>query len=385
MRSKLKLPILLTASFASLVIAGSSTPDFTNSYSESPTSWFNEVSESEYFDSNFTSSWQTNETCDSGDALSVVTYNIWHNIAFVSDFGDEMEQSLGKVSKCADIVMFQEAWDYDDMIQDGPKDDMAARGFNMITPNGYYCDDPNIGIENDCSGLLMFYKTSLTLVKQLGFEAFNDVNGFDVHKEKGLWGAIFAKNGQYYYVFDTHFTYGDAGHLEGSSASDNSRISNMAQSKNFMASVVNANKASYPPALVIYGGDFNADFDSTNSNSNGQKLLNASGSDAAFIQPYDIAQAGATMGEFETSGFRSVWSGGQSQADTGPNASTSGYYDYDIFLIGDPAFFGGCSPTNVEYSGWAPAWNTLNSDQRKWPYYTHSDHYGRWMSVTAGC
>ncbi len=136
------------------------TPPFDAYYANHPKEWFDAASEIDYFNPSITRSWQLNESCNDTGFFSVASYNIFHNVPFVTDFGDEMEQSLGEVTRCADVVLYQEAWDYDDIIQDGPKADLAARGYSMLTPTGFYCDDSREGaIENDCSGLVIFYKT----------------------------------------------------------------------------------------------------------------------------------------------------------------------------------------------------------------------------------
>lgn len=362
-------------------------PTFDASYSNRPKAWYDKVSVSDYFNPSITRSWQLNEYCtEAPGTLSLATYNIFHNVPFVTDFGDEMEQSLGKVVKCADVVLFQEAWDYDDIIEDGPRADMAARGFHMVTPSGYYCDDPADGaIENDCSGLVLFYKSSLTLVKELGFSAFGTVNGPDVHKEKGVWGVILAKGGKYYYVFNTHFTYGDNSHMDGHATSDASRVSNMQQSLAFIRDLVNANRGSYPPASVLLAGDFNADFDSINPSNKGYQLLIQASAQGAFYDAWDYRNTlGASMGAYETGGFKSNWV--DSSVDTGPNGMASGVTgDFDTVLVGKPSYFNTCPATSVSYSGWAPRWNTLDTGTRKWPFYTHSDHYGRWLRLTPGC
>ncbi|MFY0568425.1 endonuclease [Archangium lansingense] len=353
-------------------------------YSNRPKVWFDEVGPNEYFNPSATPSWQLNETCDDSGALSIVSYNIFHNVPFVTDFGDEMEQSLGEVTRCADILLFQEAWDYDDIIGDGPRSDLVARGYSMLTPTGQYCDDSLGAIENDCSGLVMFYKRGTRLMKELGFRAFTTSNGPDVHKEKGVWGAIFSKEGRYYYVFNTHLTYGTNGHLEGDTPSDNSRISNMKQSLGFIEEAVTINRASYPPALVILGGDLNADFDAVTRPSRGHQLLEQASASAAFFEPADYRYMDAVMSSQETVGFKSNWVG--TAVDTGPNGMASGATgDLDAVLLGKPGHFGTCPFGNIQYSGWAPVWMTLDSGQRKWPYYTHSDHYGRWLKVTPDC
>ncbi|MCY1022733.1 endonuclease [Pyxidicoccus sp. MSG2] len=386
---KSRHPLLVLSVLLGLVLPGAalaeSTPSFDNRYSNRPAEWFDAVSEMDYFNTSLTRSWQLNEACNDTGAFTVASYNIFHNVPFVTDFGDEMEQSLGKVFKCADILLMQEAWDYDDIILDGPKADLAARGYGMVTPAGYYCDDSLDGaIENDCSGLVMFYKSGTSLVKELGFKAFTNVTGFDVHKEKGVWGAIFAKEGRYYYVFNTHLTYGENSHLDGHAASDGSRISNMQESLAFIQGAVSANKASYPPAHVLFGGDFNADFDSTVANSKGYQLLLQASASGAFLEPYAYRGAGAVLGGFETAGFKSNWPG--TAADTGPNGMSTGQKgDFDTVLLGKPAWFGTCPAASISYSGWAPAWQTLDTQQRKWPFYTHSDHYGRWLKVKPGC
>jgi hypothetical protein len=361
------------------------TPTFDAYYSNHPKAWYDAASEVDYFNPSITRSWQLNESCNDAGFFSVATYNIFHNVPFVTDFGDEMEQSLGEVTKCADVVLYQEAWDYDDIIQDGPKGDLAARGYSMLTPSGFYCDDPADGaIENDCSGLVIFYKSGTTLVRELPFQAFTTVNGADVHKEKGVWGAIFAKEGRYYYVFNTHFTYGSNSHLDGDATSDSSRISNMKQSLAYMRDRVNAYKASYPPALVLFGGDFNADFSSTLSNSKGYQLLGQASAQTSLYDPYDYRIGGAIMGGFEIAGFQSNWTG--TAIDSGPNGMATGARgDFDTVLLGKPSAFGSCTPTSISYSGWAPAWKTLDTAQRKWPSFTHSDHYGRWLRVKPGC
>jgi len=378
------LPAALTLMLASQAWA-EGTPSFDAYYSNHPKEWFDAASEVDYFNPSLTRSWQLNETCSDTGYFSVASYNIFHNVPFVTDFGDEMEQSLGKVTKCADVVLYQEAWDYDDIIEDGPKADLTARGYKMLTPSGYYCDDSGEGaIENDCSGLVMFYKTGTTLVKELTFQAFTTVNGVDVHKEKGVWGAIFAKEGRYYYVFNTHFTYGNNSHLDGDATSDSSRVSNMQQSLAFIRDRVNANKASFPPALILFGGDFNADFASNNSYSKGYQLLVQAAAQGSFLEPYDYSIAGAALGSYETAGFQSNWPG--SSADTGNNGMATGVKgDFDTLMLGRASAFGSCSPASISYSGWAPAWKTIDTSQRKWPSYTHSDHYGRWLRVKPGC
>ena len=353
-------------------------------HSNHPKVWFDAVGANDYFNPSATSSWQLNESCDDAGALSVASYNIFHNVPFVTDFGDEMEQSLGEVTRCADLLLLQEAWDYDDIIGDGPRTDLAARGYSMLTPTGQYCDDSLGAIENDCSGLVMFYKRGTRLMKELGFRAFSNVNGPDVHKEKGVWGAIFSKEGRYYYVFNTHMTYGHNSHLDGDARSDTSRISNMKQALELIEHEVTANQGSYPPALVLIGGDFNADFDPVARPSKGQQLLEQASASAAFFEPADYRYMDAVMGSQETVGFKSNWLG--ATIDTGPNGMASGVTgDLDTVLIGKPAHFGTCSFGEVQYSGWAPAWRTLDSGERKWPYFTHSDHYGRWLKVRPGC
>jgi hypothetical protein len=361
------------------------TPSFDAYYSNHPKEWYDAASEVDYFNPSITRSWQLNESCNDTGFFSVASYNIFHNVPFVTDFGDEMEQSLGKVTKCADVVMYQEAWDYDDIIEDGPKADLAARGYSMLTPSGFYCDDSGEGaIENDCSGLVLFHKSGTTLVRELPFQAFTTVNGVDVHKEKGVWGAIFAKEGRYYYVFTTHFTYGNNSHLDGDATSDSSRISNMKQSLAYMRDRVNAYKASYPPALVLFGGDFNADFTSAIGNSKGYQLLTQAAAQTYLYDPYDYRIGGAALGGFEAAGFQSNWSG--TTIDSGPNGMATGVKaDFDTVLLGKPSTFGSCAPTSISYSGWAPAWKTLDTVQRKWPFFTHSDHYGRWLRVKPGC
>jgi len=378
------LPAALTLMLASQAWAEGA-PSFDAYYSNHPREWFDASSEVDYFNPSITRSWQLNETCSDTGYFSVASYNIFHNVPFVTDFGDEMEQSLGKVTKCADVILYQEAWDYDDIIEDGPKADLTARGYKMLTPSGYYCDDSGEGaIENDCSGLVMFYKTGTTLVKELTFLPFSTSNGADVHKEKGVWGAIFAKEGRYYYVFNTHFTYGSNSHLDGDATSDSSRISNMQQSLGYIRDRVNANRASYPPALILFGGDFNADFASNNSYSKGYQLLGQAAAQSTFFEPYDYAIGGATLGSYETASFQSNWPG--STADTGPNAMATGVKgDFDTLLLGRASAFGSCSAASIAYSGWAPAWKTIDTNQRKWPSYTHSDHYGRWIRVKPGC
>ena len=72
------------------------TPSFDAYYSNHPKEWFDAVSEMDYFNPSLTRSWQLNETCNDAGALSVASYNIFHNVPFVTDFGDEMEQSLGE-------------------------------------------------------------------------------------------------------------------------------------------------------------------------------------------------------------------------------------------------------------------------------------------------
>jgi hypothetical protein len=90
------------------------------------------------------------------------------------------------------------------------------------------------------------------------------------------------------------------------------------------------------------------------------------------------------MGAYETASFQSNWVG--SSVDTGPNGMATGAKaDFDTVLVGKPAALGTCSAAIVGYSGWAPAWKTLDGTQRLWPYYTHSDHYGRWVKVKPGC
>ncbi|HEX8706225.1 MAG TPA: endonuclease [Myxococcaceae bacterium] len=361
------------------------TPTFDAYYSNHPKAWYDAASEIDYFNPSITRSWLLNESCNDAGFFSVATYNIFHNVPFVTDFGDEMEQSLGEVTRCADVVLYQEAWDYDDLIQDGPKADLAARGYSMVTPTGFYCDDSAEGaIENDCSGLVIFHKSGTTLVHELPFQAFTTVNGADVHKEKGVWGAIFAKEGRYYYVFNTHFTYGSNSHLDGDATSDTSRISNMKQSLAYMRDRVNAHKAAYPPALVLFGGDFNADFASTLATSKGYQLLSQASAQTSLYDPYDYRAGGAVMGAFEIPGFQSNWTG--AGTDTGPNGMATGPKgDFDTVLIGKPAAFGSCTPVSISYSGWAPAWKPLDSAQRLWPSFTHSDHYGRWLRVKPGC
>jgi hypothetical protein len=240
-------------------------------------------------------------------------------------------------------------------------------------------------IENDCSGLVLFYKSGTTLVRELGFRAFTTVNGADVHKEKGVWGVILAKGGRYYYVFNTHFTYGSNSHLDGDATSDASRISNMQQSLAFIRDMVNAHRASYPPASVLFAGDFNADFDSFNSNSKGYQLLGQASAQGAFYDPWDYRYPlSAAMSAFETGGFKSNWTG--TSVDTGPNGMATGAVgDFDSVLVGNPSFFNTCAPTSVSYSGWAPVWRATDTGARVWPFYTHSDHYGRWLRVTPGC
>ncbi len=361
-----------------------------SAYSESPTAWYlvrNDMVD--YFNTSITNTWRTNETCSDSDAFSVASYNIWHDVTG-DGFGDEMEGSLGEVVKCADVVLFQEAWDYDDIIDDGPRGDMAARGYTLLLPQSSYCE--NFGVEKDCTGLVMFYKSGTSLVKRFTIEYFDSLTGWDAYKGKGVWGAIFAKDGKYYYVFTTHLNYGTYGHREssvqdGTITSDQARIVNMMELRGYVRRMVQENRGSYPPAAVLVGGDFNADFDKYNMNSAGRTLLSQSGASGTFLDPVDFRLTGAQIGRLEVSdSFKSNWPHQSTDnVDTGPNMYATGNRgDYDTILVGNPGELGTCHPSVLAYSGWAPAWYS-HSGRRIWPSTTHSDHYGRYIKVHASC
>jgi hypothetical protein len=364
---------------------------FSDYYSDHPTAWFDALDDDQaYFDTQRTPAWQVNETCNDSDAFSVSSYNIWHNVPFTADFGDEMEGSLGEVVKCADVVLFQEAWDYDDIILDGPKADMAARGYSLMLPPNAYCED-NFDTEKDCTGLVMFVRSGTSLVKSFGVEYFDILTSYDVGKGKGVWGAIFSKEGKHYYVFNTHLNYGNHGHLEssvpdGNITSDQARIWNMVEVRDYVRRMVQENRASFPPAAVLLGGDVNSDFANDRSDSAGRILLSQAGASGTFSDPFEYRASGTQLGRLEVDNFKSNWPRRSWEAlDSGPNINASGNRgDYDTLLVGRAEELGVCPTSVLAYSGWAPAWRT-HGGERRWPSNTHSDHYGRYIKVHASC
>ncbi|MEQ9362784.1 MAG: hypothetical protein RIF32_00990, partial [Leptospirales bacterium] len=195
-------------------------------YSERPSEWWSEVSAAKYFDTGKTDTWVRDENCDDPGAFSVSTLNIWQDVPFVTDYSDDREDDIGEIFQCADVVLLQEAWDYDDLIEDGVDADMLERGYDYIRRGdgaSGYCNGADI--ENDCSGLYMYSRHPV--VRDLGFRAFDNVSFPDSLKEKGVVGFIVRKEYRYYYVYNTHLTYGVAGHGEGNSGNDASRASDL--------------------------------------------------------------------------------------------------------------------------------------------------------------
>jgi len=361
--------LALTPLLTTQVQASSSTPSMNSNYSTHPVQWYNAVSELEYFDTNFTNTWVTNPACDNNADFTAVTYNIFHNVGFVYDFGDEMEQSLGKVTECADVIMLQEAWDYDDMYEDGPVDDFAARGFEDTYGGGSnYCNGTDI--EADCPGLMIFSRHGYA--KKLGYHKYNATSGIDGVKGKGVIGAIVEKNGQYIYVFTTHLVYGSAQHFGGNSSDDNARRGQMNEAISWMKEKIDANAAQFPPAAVILGGDFNTDLQ------NPAAVQNVTQS-SLWDQMALIRNQSTEVRD----GLQySYWPKDACCEDTGPNGlATDDYAWFDYTLVLDAANWNidapttGCGVNRVNTSVWAPEWRGQDG-QRYLAYYTHSDHYG---------
>ncbi len=357
--------IRLTASLAlallsSAAYASSDTPAMDSYYSTHPLAWYNEVSELEYFDTQFTTTWVTNPSCKSDADFTSVTYNIFHNVGFVYDFGDEMEQSLGEVTACADVVLIQEAWDYDDMYEDGPVDDFAARGFSVSYGGGdNYCNGSDI--EGDCSGLMIFSQHGF--IKELGYHKYQASSGIDSVKGKGVIGAIIEKDGRYVYVFNTHLVYGSEQHLGGNSSDDNARRLQMSEAIQWIRQRVEQHQAQYPPAAIVFGGDFNTD-------------LQNSGAIADVTQHPQWQQLGLIRQQATQvrDGLRyTYWPKDDCCEDTGPNGLAEkdyAWFDYSLVLNGPQGCVDG-----VNTSVWAPEWRGQDG-QRYLAYYTHSDHYG---------
>ncbi len=382
--------LVALASFALLAgaITADSEPDVIDAaYSERPADWWSEVSASKYFNTSKTDTWIRNESCDDSGAFSVSTLNIWQDVPFITDYSDAREDDIGEIFKCADVVLLQEAWDYDDLIEDGVDADMRERGYNYIRRGdggNAYCNGADI--ENDCSGLYLYSRHPV--VRDLGQRAFNDVSFPDNLKEKGVSGFVVRKENRYYYVYNTHLTYGIAGHGEGNAGNDASRRSNLADIRAFISESVAANRGDYPPAQVIIGGDFNSDF-SFNKNATGLPPRGARqlNTDSHF---HDLryywsrrAQNGHSYGkfEYETSGgrFYSNWPGDAN--DSGPNAfAGGGLANYDVVLLGRPDVFATCETESIEFSGWAPQW-VSKSNRRITPSYSWSDHYGAYLKI----
>jgi len=349
--------------------ASSSTPGMNAHYSTHPVEWYDAVSEIDYFNTNLTTPWVTNPECGNSADFTAATYNIFHNVGFVYDFGDEMEQSLGKVTKCADVILIQEAWDYDDMYEDGPVDDFAARGFEDTYGGGSnYCNGSDI--EGDCPGLMIFSRHGYE--KKLGYHKFNATNGIDGVKGKGVIGAIVKKNDQYIYVFTTHLVYGSAQHFGGNSGDDNARRAQMEEAVNWIKGKVDENAAQFPPAAVILGGDFNTDLQ--NPAAVQDVTQGALWNQMALIRNQDT--------EVRDGLKYSYWPKDDCCQDTGPNGlATDDYAWFDYTLVFDaanwsiPAASSGCGVSKVNTSVWAPEWRGQDG-QRYLAYYTHSDHYG---------
>lgn len=385
---KLLFPVVGILALTAAGIFADSEPDVIDSYySERPAEWWAEVSAAKYFDTTKTGSWVRNQTCDDTGAFSVSTLNIWQDVPFITDYSDDREDDIGEIFQCADVVLLQEAWDYDDLIEDGTDADMLERGYQYIRRGdggSSYCNGG--AIENDCSGLYMYSRSPV--VKDLGFKAFSNVSFPDNNKEKGVVGFIVRKENQYYYVYNTHLTYGVAGHGEGNSGNDSSRRSNLQEIREFISQSLDANRELYPPTLVLLGGDFNSDFAF-------QKI--ASGMPARGLRQLDTdaffrdlryywaqrSNPGHSYGkfEYETSNgwFYTNWTG--TANDTGPNGFASGgQAHFDAILIGRPDVLGTCDTTAIEFSGWAPQWRS-KSNRRITPSYSWSDHYGTYIKV----
>lgn len=356
-----KVVTLLAIAFAiTHAMAASDTPSMDHHYSTHPLAWYNDVSELEYFDTRFTTPWVTNPECQSDADFTSVTYNIFHNVGFVYDFGDEMEQSLGEVTACADVILIQEAWDYDDMYEDGPVDDFAARGFSASYGGAdNYCNGSDI--EGDCSGLMIFSQHGF--VKELGYHKYQASSGIDAVKGKGVIGVIVEKDGRYLYVFNTHLVYGSAQHLGGNGSDDSARRAQMNEAIHWIKEQVEHHQQAYPPAGIIFGGDFNTDLQNTGA--------------MADVTHSSLWQTLGLYGSQTTDirdGLRySYWPKNDCCQDTGPNGLAKddyAWFDYSLVLSGPL----GCTE-RVTTSVWAPQWISQDG-QRYLAYYTHSDHYG---------
>ncbi len=382
--------LVLAGALAPVVFADDEPDVIDNFYSERPSEWWSEVSASKFFDLTKTNTWIKNETCSDSGAISVATMNIWQDVPFITDYSDDREDDIGQVMKCADVVLLQEAWDYDDLREDGTDADMIRRGFSTIRRGdggSYYCDGADI--ENDCTGLYLYSKHPV--VKNLGVEAFDDVGFPDNLKEKGVVGFIVRKENRYYYIYNTHFHYGTKGHGEGNASDDAVRTRSIAEVKTFVAGTVAANKATYPPAAIIVAGDFNSDFSFTKT---------ASGTPAKNPRQLDVSshfndlrtvwanrtRSGWGYGAFEyatAAGW--FWTNWPGSGDNGPNAFASGDRShYDAAIVGRPEIFGACAISSVEFSGWAPQWLS-KSGRRIQPSNNWSDHYGIWIRVRPAC
>lgn len=383
---------LLVAAGLGPVLNADDEPDVIDSYySERPSAWWDEVSAGKYFDISKTNTWVRNETCSDAGAISVATMNIWQDVAFITDYSDDREDDIGQVMKCADVVLLQEAWDYDDLKEDGTDADMKRRGFNYIRRGdggSHYCDN-TFGIEDDCTGLYLYSKHPV--VKNLGVEQFDGMAFPDSLKGKGVVGFIVRKENKYYYVYNTHFHYGSKGHKEGNSSDDSVREKNWKETRDFVVRTVNANKGTYRPAAIIVAGDFNSDF-SFAKTSSGTPAKNSKQIDVSShfedMRTYWANRGGSgwSFGKYEyhkTGGwFWTNWPGG---GDNGPNKFATGNRShYDAAIVGKPGVFGGCGIQSVEFSGWAPQWKS-KSGRRIQPSYSWSDHYGVWIKVRPSC
>ena len=232
----------------------------------------------------FNSRWiaPDNQGCEDNRGITVASWNIWTFIPGIKNYTDEREGGIGLMSPCADVLFYQEAFDYDWVLKDGPWASLQSRGYYTHTVWNHrlsagHCNgaDLYIGIiDNDCSGLVAFVRNGTRIIKS-AYETFQTQRSWDAAKGKGFGVLLLEKNGRYYYVANTHFHFGEGRHLASERDGDSGvRRHNWAQATDLLARFLDTNYLQYPPSGLLLAGDFNGDFRGAGPlNTEGDKLL----------------------------------------------------------------------------------------------------------------
>ena len=210
-----------------------------------------------------------NQGCEDNRGITVTSWNIWMDVSSseqryaetlpLADFfgsvrkhEDERDDDLGLMSPCADVLLYQEAWDAGDMLTDGPWADLQRRGYRAHTVNNKH----SLNSAGGHSGLVAFVRNGTRIIKS-AYKPFGNGTG----KHKGFGVLLVEKNARFYYIANTHLHWGGYPH-RGAEAGSHSgeRRAEWMKGTELMGRFLDANYRQYPPSGLLVAGDFNSDF-----------------------------------------------------------------------------------------------------------------------------